>query len=124
MSRRVRIYPREALLNVPDLCHGLLRNCQWLSQHSHVAQLAGYHVQIALFIDDKLGHKAVQLFNAVLGEIAGETEILSSCTTGSTILMGTEMPHHRHCQVAWLDITHLRTHLDDLTEHLVPDHQI
>src|SRR6266571_3464145 len=44
--------------------------------------------------------------------------------SSATIIMRTGMPHHHHCQVARLDIAHLRTHLDHFTERLVPNHQV
>ena len=109
---------------MPDLRHGLLCNRKRLSQHSHIAQFAGHHVHVALFIDHKLGHKTVRLFNTALGEIARKTEILVSHTTGAAILMWTGTPHRRHYQVARLDIAHLRTHLDHFTQRLVPNHQV
>ena len=82
---------------MPDLRDALLRNCKRLSQHAHIAQFVGHQVHVALFINHKLGHKAVRLFNAVLSEIARETEILAPYTTSATIIMETGMPHHRHC---------------------------
>src|SRR5258708_3891464 len=102
---------------------GVLRNCKRFSQHVYIAQVAGHQVHVALFINHKLGHKAVRLFNAVLSEIARETEILVPHTTGATIIIETRMPHCRHRQVTQLDIAHLRTNLYHLTEHLVPNHE-
>ena len=55
---------------------------------------------MSLFVNHKISHKTMRLFNAAFGEIARETEILMPHTAGATILMRTGMPYYRHRQIA------------------------
>ncbi len=95
--------PGQSLLYVPDLYQRLLGDRQRFDQHCHVTQRHRYGVHVFFIVNDVLCHEAVLLFDASLGEIAREAEILPAVDAGHAVTVRARAPNHRHDQVAHFD---------------------
>jgi hypothetical protein len=63
-------------------------------------------------------------FDAALGEIAGETEILTVRAASQAIVMRARATHHRHDQVADFNAAYLAADFDHFAERLVADDEL
>src|SRR5438552_2553583 len=116
--------PRQPLLDLAHLGQRLLRDCQRLDEDSDVAQRPRDDVHVALVVDHRLGHEAVEALDPALREVAGEAEVLPAGATGHAIRVQAGTADHRYDEIPRLQARRGRADLHHLAERFMADHEV
>ena len=116
--------PGQPLLDLAHLDQRFLRDRQRLDEDSDVAQRPRDNVHVALVVDHRLGHEAVEALDPALREVAGEAEVLPAGATGHAIRVQAGTADHRHDEVPRLQARRGRADLHHLAERFMADHEV
>ena len=104
--------------------HTLIRLALTNVTHRYVAQLRRDEGQMFFLVHVEFGQEAVGHFDAALGEIAGEAEILAAFAAGGAVRVGAGSPDGNDHQIAWLDFGNLWPGLHHFGERFVAEDQV
>ena len=116
--------PGETLFEGADLDHPLGDDRQRLDQDADVGQSGRHGNQVLLLLDEELGQEPVGSLDPALEELVRGAEVLAAGAARAAAGVAARVAHHRHGQLAALEMTDLTAELDHLAERLVSEDEV